>query len=159
MRAFLLLCFVSLALDCSVHRASAATGKIIKVLPQFLDLQGRNALSPSLYDRDAYQVILREHPERRSGVAFNIDFKVKGPVSGDLKVILQLRGIATGEEPQPQRMVVHKKVEPTHWFGKWTAIKVNGEDYQNLGEITAWRVTLWEGNNLLSEQKSFLWKD
>ena len=35
--------------------AAAATGSVIKVLPQFLDLKGRTALSPSLYDRDAYQ--------------------------------------------------------------------------------------------------------
>ena len=40
----------------------AAAGRVIKVLPLFLDLKGHDALSPSLYDRDAYQVYLRQHP-------------------------------------------------------------------------------------------------
>jgi len=53
--------------------ASAATGKILKVLPQFLDTKGRNSLSPSLYERDAYQVVLREHPERRSAMRFYVE--------------------------------------------------------------------------------------
>jgi len=26
-----------------------------------------------------------------------------------------------------------------------------------LGEVTAWRVTLWEDTQLLGEQRSFLW--
>ncbi len=34
--------------------AGAASARIAKVLPQLLDLEGRHALSPSLYDRDAY---------------------------------------------------------------------------------------------------------
>src|SRR6476659_7221746 len=143
----------------SAEAVQGATGKVSKVLPQFLDLQGRNALSPSLFDRDAYQVILRDHPEKRSGIIYNIDFKAKGPVTGELKLILELRGIAPGKDPLPQRMVVHQKVKPTHWFGRWAEIKITGEDFVNMGEINAWRVSLWDGDNLLSEQKSFLWVD
>ena len=52
--------------------ASAATGRVVKTLPHFLDLEGRNSVSPSLYDRDAYQAQLRLHPELRSGIRFDI---------------------------------------------------------------------------------------
>jgi len=41
--------------------ADAVTGKVVKVLPFFLDAQGRIAKSPSLFDRDVYQAYLREH--------------------------------------------------------------------------------------------------
>src|SRR5437899_2397501 len=54
MRARFFLLVISAALLQSSH-ATAATGRIIKVLPHLLDLQGHHALSPSLYDRDAYQ--------------------------------------------------------------------------------------------------------
>src|SRR5207249_4815919 len=53
-------------LTCGVGQAAA--GRVVKVLPQFLDLKGRNTLSPSLYERDAYQAVLRRHPEQRSGM-------------------------------------------------------------------------------------------
>ncbi len=44
--------------------AQAATGRVIKVLPQFLDLKGRNSLTPSLYERDVYQAYLAPEYER-----------------------------------------------------------------------------------------------
>ena len=37
--------------------ATAQTGRVVKVLPLYLDLKGRDAISPSLFDRDAYQAI------------------------------------------------------------------------------------------------------
>ena len=36
-------------------------------------------------------------------------------------------------------------------------VSLSGEEYQKLGELSAWRATLWEGDRLLAEQKSFLW--
>ena len=59
--------------------AVAASGSLLKVLPEFLDLKGRTALSPSLYERDAYQMTLRMHPERRSGIRFYLEWKAKKP--------------------------------------------------------------------------------
>jgi hypothetical protein len=135
--------------------AEAATGKIIKVLPHFLDLQGRHTLSPSLFDRDAYQAVLRDHPEQRSAIRFDIQWKSKGGPTDQLRMQLEVRGVAT------QKTVVQlkfdKNVAPTGWLGGWAALTVKGEDYKKLGDLSAWRVTLWEGNRLLSEEKSFLW--
>ena len=42
-------------------------------------------------------------------------------------------------------------------FTSWANVSLSGEEYQKLGELSAWRATLWEGDRLLAEQKSFLW--
>jgi hypothetical protein len=149
MRHYLLL----LACFCCLAGANAATGRIIKVLPHFLDLQGRHMLSPSLFDRDAYQAVLRQHPEQRSAIRFDIQWK--GKSSSPLKIRVELRGVARGN--LPNQLSLERDVEPSGWFGSWTNLTLKEEDYRKLGELTAWRVTLWDGNTLLSEQKSFLW--
>jgi hypothetical protein len=147
---FLMLCL------CSVSAAEAVTGKVIKVLPHFLDQQGRHTLSPSLFDRDAYQAVLRDHPEQRSAIRFDIEWKSKNvPAGATLRMQLEVRGVAT--EKTVVQLKFDKSVEPTGWLGGWTSLTVKGEDYKKLGDLSAWRVTLWEGNRMLSEQKSFLW--
>jgi hypothetical protein len=135
--------------------AQAATGKVIKVLPLFLDLKGRQALSPSLYDRDAYQAILHQHPEKRSGLRYAIQWKTKGGVWEPLKLRLEVRGIAEGNVPR--ELTIDKNVDPGGRFSRWSSITLGREEYAVLGEVTAWRVTLWEGEQMLGEQKSFLW--
>jgi hypothetical protein len=148
--AMVVLCSLASALQ-----SFGATGRVIKVLPHFLDLQGRAALSPSLYDRDAYQVVLREHPEKRSGIRFDIQWKTKGPAWSDLKLRVELRGVAQGN--LPKQMVLERDLDATGLFSRWTSMTLKGEEYKTLGEVTAWRVTLWEGEQQLSEQRSFLW--
>jgi hypothetical protein len=151
MRRSLILLF---CLSC-VFAGEAATARINKVLPHYVDLQGRHTLSPSLFDRDAYQAVLRDHPEQRSAIRFDVDWKSKDKPSEPLKIRVEIRGVAT--EKAPVQVTLEKNLEPTGWLGRWTSLTVKGEDYRKLGEVTAWRVTLWEGNRLLSEQKSFLW--
>ena len=92
MRARFFLLVISAALLQS-SPATAATGRIIKVLPHLLDLQGHHALSPSLYDRDAYQARLRQHPDLVSGIRFDVQWKAKGPMSAPLSVIVEMRGV------------------------------------------------------------------
>jgi hypothetical protein len=135
--------------------ALAGTGRVVKVLPHFLDAQGRHSLSPSLYERDAYQAMLRQHPEKRSGLRFDVQWKGKGPFWEPLKLVVELRGIAQGT--LPRELTLEKPVEPPGWLGSWSQVVLDGEAYRNFGEVTAWRVTLWEGQQLLGERKSFLW--
>ena len=66
-----------------------------------------------------------------------------------------MRGIAQGA--LPKETVLEKRVEPPGWLGSWSQIALEGEAYRNFGEVTAWRVSLWEGQRLLGERKSFLW--
>ena len=136
--------------------AQGATGRVVKVLPEFLDLKGFNSVSPSLYERDAYQAVLRQHPEKRSGLRFYIQWKTKGGVWEPLKLRLELRGIAQGS--LPKRLVLEEPIETTGRGGShWAGITLKGQAFKDFGEVTAWRVTLWEGDQLLSQQQSFLW--
>src|SRR5215468_3884096 len=102
-------CVIILFLVAPVSESFGATGRVIKVLPHFLDLQGRAALSPSLYDRDAYQVELRDHPEKRSGIRFDMQWRTKGAVWSDLKLRVELRGVAQGESAK--RMILERNLE------------------------------------------------
>src|SRR6059036_401414 len=95
--------FVCLSLVCcfaAVLSANASTGKVLKVLPHFLDTNGLHTLSPSLYERDAYQAYLRQHPEKRSGIRFDVQWKAKGPSFEPRTLRLELRGIAKGSLPR-----------------------------------------------------------
>jgi hypothetical protein len=135
--------------------APAATGKVVKVLPQFLDLKGRNSLTPSLYERDSYQVFLRQHTNECSGMRFYVEWKAKGEAAAPLILRVEIRGVARGDFPKTRTL--EKPVTPGGWFTHWAKFDLVGEDYKEFGRVTSWRVTLWEGNRLLSEQKSFLW--
>ena len=139
----------------AVAPASAATGKVIKVLPQLLDANGFNSKSPSLYERDAYQAYLRIHTNQISGMQFVVQWRSKGPASGLLKLRVEARGVARGN--LPTEMMIEKPVEPSGWLASWTMLFVGKEDFKSLGELTSWRVTLWEGDQQIGEQKSFLW--
>ena len=48
---------------------SPETARVIKVLHHLIDAKGRNALAPSLFERDAYQIHLRENPEANARFA------------------------------------------------------------------------------------------
>jgi hypothetical protein len=130
----------------------AADGKIHKVLPHFIDKQGRHSLSPSLYERDAYQARLRNDPEQRGGLRFDVHWKAdKSPA---LKLRVDMRGSKTNEATS---LTVQMPVKPPGFFSKWSAVVVPTNDYPRLGELRSWRVTLLDGDHVLDEQKSFLW--
>jgi hypothetical protein len=143
------LCFLMCA------AASAATGRVIKVLPQFLDLQGRHALSPSLYDRDAYQAYLRFHTNEVSGMRFAVQWKASDATTNTLKLRVEIKGVTHGD--LPPTVVLEKDVKPGGWFSHWAYLPLTGDDFKKIAEVTAWRATLWDGDKMLGEQKSFLW--
>jgi hypothetical protein len=134
--------------------AIAATGKVIKVLPHLLDLKGRHMLSPSLYDRDAYQAFLRKNPDKCSGVRFDIQWRGRSATKETAVLRMELRGTAQGNLPRETTLETPVQITGT---SHWAALKLDGDNFKNFGEVTAWRVTLWVGDELLSEQKSFLW--
>jgi hypothetical protein len=153
MRA-LLIVLVSLGLVTAAHAADAVTGRIVKVLPFFLDQQGRDAMSPSLFDRDAYQAHLREHTNEVSALRFDVLWKAAKSADEKIKIAVELRGVGPGGVPKLKTL--EAAVVPGT-FRKWTAIPFGGDEYKNFGAVVAWRVTLWNGGQMLNEQKSFLW--
>ncbi len=131
-----------------------AAGRVIKVLPLFLDLKGHDAVSPSLYDRDAYQVYLRQHPDQRSAIRFDVLWKASNTGGAELKLWVELRGI--GQNGLPRQATLDQVVK-SGFFRHWTSVTLSGENYKKFGELVAWRVTLWAGDQIIGEQKSFLW--
>jgi len=154
MRALLIL-LLSLGVVGAARAADSVTGRIVKVLPFLLDQQGRNATSPSLFDRDAYQAWLREHGTNVSAERFDVLWKATAAPGEQIKIAVELRGIATNNVPR--LCTLETNVVPGRFFGKWTALPLAGDAFKNFGQIIAWRVTLWNGGQLLHEQKSFLW--
>ncbi len=133
---------------------AAMSGRVVKVLPMFLDLKGRDAVSPSLFDRDAYQAWLRQHTNDISAIRFDILWKASNAKDAKLKLRAELRGV--GEHGLPRQTVLETEVTPG-FFRSWTSLKLEGDDLRNFGSLVAWRATLWNGDRLLGEQKSFLW--
>jgi len=153
MRALLIL-LLSLGTVAAAPAADAVTGRIVKVLPFLLDQQGRNARSPSLFDRDANQFFLREHATNVTGIRFDVLWKAAKAPDEKIKIAIELRGLATNSAPRLSTLETN--VAPGR-FRQWTSVPLAGEDYKNFGQVIAWRVTLWNGGGLLGEQKSFLW--
>ena len=152
-RAFLLLL---LGAVCAVAApASKPTGRVVKVLPHLLDLQGRHTVSPSLFDRDAYQAQLRKHPERCSGIRYDVFWQARGLKDQPLTLRVELRGLFEGKVPRAQTLELSVKAPSAN--RRWSGLNLGGEDFKRFGEVTAWRATLWSGEQLLDEQKSFLW--
>lgn len=151
-----LLLSTAFALVLTLGSAQAGTARVIKTLQHRLDSEGRHTLSPSLYERDAYQAHLRAHPEMVKAMRFDIQYSVKKVDKTALKVRLELRGEATfAKEP----VVIENPIKVKGLFTHWAQILVNSEKLQKEvgGDITAWRVTIWEGDQMIAEQKSFLW--
>jgi hypothetical protein len=138
----------------AVFAGDPISGSVVKVLPLFLDLKGHDAISPSLFDRDAYQLYLRQHTNEISAVRFDVLWKASNAKDLKLKLRAELRGVGAGG--LPKQTVLETEVTPG-FFRSWTSLKLGDDDYKNFGEVVAWRVTLWNSDTLLGEQKSFLW--
>ena len=152
MRALSIL-LLTLGLFLTAH-AAEVTGRVLKVLPLLVDQKGRTALSPSLFDRDAYQAQLRLHTNQVSAIRYDVLWSAKNSGETKLKIRLELRGVDTSNLP---RLKTLETTGTAGFFRQWTPLTLAGDEYEKFGGVTAWRATLWDGDRLLGEQKSFLW--
>ncbi len=152
MRRLLLLILIAASLA-TIPPVEAAS-RVIKVLPHFLDLKGRHSLSPSLYERDAYQMFLRTNPKERSGIRFDVQWKSDVAKNSPLKLRLEIRG---SKGTTIETKTLEQEVEKTGCFTTWTPLLLTGDRYKQFGDLVAWRATLWNGETQIAEQKSFLW--
>jgi hypothetical protein len=148
MRWFMLVPLLILGLG----RASGAEAKIIKVLPHLLDRDGRHSLSPSLYERDAYQALLRKSTNLCSGLRFDIQWKAKRAAGDQVLLRVEIRG---SKEATP--VVLEQPARRNHSHSRWNSLRMDGDSYRKIGTVIAWRATVWESDQLLAEQRSFLW--
>ncbi len=133
--------------------AAGTTGRIVKVLPHYVDLQGRHTLSPSLFERDAYQALLRAHPDRQGGMRFDVRWKTR-KASGQAPV-LRLE-LVTAQHPKTRPLVIETPLPPGRRTG-WTPIRIDRSTLLKAGNLIAWRVSLLEGDQPLHTRQSFLW--
>ena len=140
---------------CLGGQAAESTGRILKVLPVLLDKNGRHTLSPSLYERDAYQAHLRTHADECAGRMYSIHWKGRSTAGAPLHVQIELRGVTKGNTQKLFKMSAKPPVSKRK--NRWTHLRLEGDDYRKFGEVTAWRATLWSGDVLVDEYKSFLW--
>jgi hypothetical protein len=152
MRAFVVTLF--LLGSFAAFAADAVTGQVVKVLPFFLDQQGRDAKSPSLFDRDAYQAYLRDHTNEISAVRYDVLWQATKATDEKLELRAELRGTGAGGMPKTLKLVAGIPPGTIH---KWNSLTLGGDAFKDFGSVVAWRVTLWNGGQLLGEQKSFLW--
>ncbi len=132
----------------------AADFEVMKVLPHLLDQDGRHMVSPSLFDRDAYQDWLRSNPEKQSGIRYDIHWRSRKPG----EYILKLELLGQVEQGRPNRKTVETKVSSKSSKSRWSALSLIGDSYKTFGAIVAWRVSLWQGDQLLAKHQSFLWE-
>ena len=85
----------------AANAAQSLSGHIVKVLPLLLNQRGQDALSPSLYDRDAYQAYLRIHTNEISAIRFDVLWSASRTHETNLTLRLELRGM--GQEGVPRR--------------------------------------------------------
>ncbi len=130
----------------------ASSAKITKVLPHLLDREGRHTLSPSLYERDAYQAHLRTHPEEVGGMRFHVRWSVSHDLAAGLRLRIELR--CTG---QPGIVTLEQTVQRRPWYDRWSSVRLDDETFARLGHLIAWRVSLWRGPQRIADQQSFLW--
>ena len=127
---------------------------MIKVLPQLLDEHGRHALSPSLYERDAYQFHLRKEPKLRGGARLAVQWKAKNVDWSKLRLRAEMRCLL---EDNLHTVIKEEPAVKNGRFSSWSEFRIEGADYKTFGQIVAWRVTLFEGDHQLGQLESFLW--
>lgn len=135
--------------------AEAPRAKAIQVFRFLVDAEGRHALSPSLLDRDAYQAHLREHPAKVNGLRFVIQWKRQSESPANPSIRVEVRsgnGNAIGEFSKTAPLKVRRTRR-----SQQHRITISGEEYARLGKVIAWRVSLWDGETMLAQEKSFLW--
>jgi hypothetical protein len=150
MRSVALLCLALGLL--AVAGCQTQSARIAKVLPHYLDRQGRHTPAPSLFERDAHQAYLRANPDEIGGLRFDVQWVSTVYYVSGVRLRLELRG-----SKDPTTLVLEEEVEKRPWYQRWTSIELDRETYDRLGEVIAWRVTLWDADQQLAERQSFLW--
>lgn len=140
------------ALAFAVVNTSAAEARILKVLPHLLDAKGRNALAPSLFERDAYQEYLRRSPAEVSAIRFDVQYKTRS--KQPLVLRMEIRG---SKMDLGRSRIFETDLQPRGVFSKWGRLQLDKQTYEEIGTVIAWRATLRRGGEIIASQESFLW--
>ncbi|MEC8927866.1 MAG: hypothetical protein VX705_01515 [Verrucomicrobiota bacterium] len=148
-----LILVLGLCVGCASWPVVGGKARILKVLPHYVDQDGRHSQGPGLLDRDIYQQELRGRPEDVKALRFDVKWVGRGLDPKQTKLRIELRSSKAGVEG----VTLEEKARPRRMFSSWTTVAMAADIYAAFGVMESWRVTLWEGDRLVSEQKSFLW--
>lgn len=132
----------------------AGEGRLLKVLPHWIDQSGRSALHPSLFERDAYQAHLRQNRHLVGGRRFDIHWQ--GRKLDWSRTVLRVE-CRTERQPSGKPLVIEAPARRPRWSRAWSALILDGPAFRDAGDVQAWRVSLWEGDREVASQASFLW--
>ena len=136
---FALLCFVLFTLGC-------ASPRVVEVMSQ-TRLQDVDLVDKPLFERDRASRI-RFEPEALPADAQRQEFFVRW--SGTA-------GLVKFEYRQVDKPNTIEEQTYTPQGDRAKVFEVRGEEFRAGGLVSAWRVSLWDGDTLLAEKKSALW--
>lgn len=148
------------------QQGTTAEPRVRKVLPSFLDAEGRASLHPSLFERDAYQAHLRKNPELIRGMRFDVHWSAPASRNVPVELRLELRGATVGTNGAPttpgsqaltNAVVLTAPVQPPVWGARWTRLTLDAESLRQVGDVTAWRAVLIRSGVPVATNQSFLW--
>lgn len=154
--------WLAIAAGCSPRPHARPEARIIKVLPSLLDDQGRASIHPSLYERDAYQALLRKDSAKVAGLRFDILWTARAAsVTGPRKPLvlkLELRGSSKGPDARAgEALVVERPIPASRQGRTWSQIVLGPDEFRRVGEVSAWRATLLDDDRVVASVQSFLW--
>lgn len=128
---------------------------MLKVLPHYLDAKGLHTLSPSLFERDAYQSHLKDHPDKVSTMRFDVHLRLQDSDFEDVQVRVEAR---FGKGDSIETIKATAPLKKPKWGKRvWTSLTLDRETYDAGARMIAWRVTLRRGDEILDTHTSFLW--
>jgi hypothetical protein len=98
--------------------------------------------------------MLRKNPALCAGLRFDVQWKAPGVPNAAVTLRLEMR---TSKKFDAKPLVKEQPVTSRGFFSRWSAITVQEEAFKEMGQLVAWRVTLWREGEQIAEQKSFLW--
>ena len=146
--ALILITTAMVLAGCDTLQTGSGTS-VVKVLPHYLDASGNHSDGPTLLHRDVYQANLRKNPKLVRAVRYDVNWRGVG----EIKVRLELRSTKAGAKT----MVIERAETTSGRRTHWTPILIDAATYKTFGQPESWRVSLWQGETQVGEQKSFLW--
>ena len=140
---------------CLSAEGQKTTVHVLKVLPHYLDAKGLHTISPSLFERDAYQAHLKDHPDEVSTMRFDVHLRLRDSDLKDVQVRVEAR---FGKGDSIETIKASAPLKKPRWGKRtWTSVTLDKKSFDAEAQMIAWRVTLWQGDEILDTQTSFLW--
>jgi hypothetical protein len=83
---------------------------------------------------------------------FEVLWKVSGRFSGPLRLRMELRGTESGSLE-----TVEMEVKRGFLGRRWSRVVLDSKQLARLGTVTAWKATLLDSKDPVTETHSFLW--